>query len=93
MRMGINCFVREVCPWIRRFRAFILPAVVIFLVMHGAEALIAYDCAHPQLSGSYSLLAVNQCRESNPDLVTESYEEVFLYEAPKIQEINVRLAK
>ena len=93
MDIGVYHFMISVIPWIRRLRGLLLPAVLFLMMIHGGCALTAYDCQAPQLSGSYSLLALKQCREANPDVIKKSTAEVYLYEAPKTQEVTVRACK
>ena len=85
--------MQEIIPRINRNRVEIISLVVLGILIGKGEAIVAYDCSKPKLSGSYSLLAVKQCREADPDVIQIQKEELYLYESPTTQELSVRACK
>ena len=52
-----------------------------------------HDCSSPQLSGSYSLLAIKKCREANPDVIQTTQENYYVYEGIQTEEVQARLCQ
>ena len=67
--------------------------VILGICIGGGEAITAYDCEHPRLSESYSMLAVKHCREADPDIMKITKEALHLYEAPTTRELSVKTCK
>ena len=63
-----------------RSNGLIVAIGLVTLMVSPSLALPAYDCSHPQLSGSYSLLAIKKCREANPDVIQTTEENYYVYE-------------
>ena len=72
---------------------YLVGCMAIIGMAYPAQSLPAYDCSKPQLSGSYSLLALRKCREANPDQVTSVVEDYHVYEGLQTEEIRAKICK
>ena len=57
------------------------------------EVKLAYDCSIPKITGRFSLLTVEKCREVGPEATDVKNEEWFLHEVPTSIKSNTRACK
>ena len=58
LRMGAHSIAEGIIPFINQNRYRVMAFVILGICIGGGEAITAYDCAHPRLSESSSMLAV-----------------------------------
>ena len=93
LRAGAHSIRQEIIPMILQHRLAVTSLVLLGIIIGGGEAIVTYDCKEPKLLGSYSLLAVNQCREADPDIIQVQKEDLYMYESPTTQKLSVKACK